>query len=132
MCFEKVSQDGGVPACAKICPEEAIVFGKRRDLIGLAREKITQNPDKYVDHVYGEHEVGGTSWLYISPRPFEDVGFRTDLGTAPYPSLTQAFLSAVPLVLIMWPALLMGSYAFTRHREDLAQADAAKQPPGGE
>jgi Fe-S-cluster-containing dehydrogenase component len=128
MCFERVTKEGTVPACAKICPEEAITFGKRSDLITLARHKISSNRDNYVDHIYGEHEVGGTCWMYISDRPFEGVGFRADLGTTPYPELTKGFLSAVPLVLIMWPALLMGAYAFTRRREELAQPEKASKP----
>jgi len=129
MCFEKITQEGGVPACAKICPEEAITFGKRSDLITLAREKITHNPGKYVEHIYGEYEAGGTCWLYISPKPFEELGFRADVSATPYPELTKGFLSSVPLVLTIWPALLMGAYAFTRRREELAKSAEAKQPP---
>ena len=33
-----------------------------------------------MDHIYGEFEGGGTSWLYLSSRPFEDIagsGFPT-------------------------------------------------------
>jgi formate dehydrogenase iron-sulfur subunit len=128
MCFDKFTKEGDMPACAKICPEEAITFGKRSDLIRLARAKITNNPDKYVDHIYGEHEAGGTCWLYISSKPFEQLGFRNDIGAEPYPTLTKAFLSAVPLVLVMWPALLMGAYAFTKRREELANVGRAERP----
>ncbi|UCH10094.1 MAG: 4Fe-4S dicluster domain-containing protein [Fidelibacterota bacterium] len=117
MCFERFTQQGEVPACAGICPREAITFGKRSDLLKLAREKIRSHPDRYVDHIYGEHEVGGTNWLYISPVPFEELGFRTDLGETPYPEMTRPFLSAVPLVLSIWPMLLMGSYMFSKKRE---------------
>ena len=127
MCHEKVAREGGVPACAKICPEEAITFGKRSDLLVLAREKLTHNPGKYVNHIYGENEAGGTCWLYISPKPFEELGFRMDIGNTPYPELTKGFLSSVPLVLTIWPALLMGAYAFTNHREKLAESTEAKQ-----
>lgn len=123
MCFDRISQEGGVPACAKICPKEAITFGKRSDLIALAREKIRRAPHTYVDHIYGEHEAGGTCWLYVSPRPFEELGFRADLGTTPYPEYTRGFLSSVPLVLTIWPALLMGSYAFTKRRERLSKVE---------
>ena len=126
MCFERMTQEGDVPACAKICPEEAISFGRRSDMLALARDKINRNPGRYVDHIYGEYEAGGTCWLYVSPKPFEELGFRADVGTTPYPQLTKAFLSSVPLVLIMWPALLMGAYAFTQRREELAAADQAE------
>ena len=127
MCFEKITKnEKEVPACMKICPEEAIIFGKRKDLVALARAKILHDPDKYVDHIYGEYEVGGTCWLYISSKPFEELGFRTDLGTTPYPELTKTFLSSVPLVLTIWPALFMGVYAFTRRREELGKVGEAK------
>ena len=126
MCFDRVTKEDKVPACAEICPEEAITFGKRSELIELARQKIRQKPDTYVDHIYGEHEVGGTCWLYISPKPYEELGLPSDLDNTPRPALTKAFLSAVPLVLVMWPALLMGSYAFTKRREELAGVDQAE------
>lgn len=126
MCFDRITEEGGIPACAKICPEEAITFGKRKDLISLARAKILHDPDKYVDHVYGEYEVGGTCWLYVSPKPFEELGLRTNLGSTPYPALTKTFLSSVPLVLTIWPALFMGAYAFSKRREELGKADEAK------
>lgn len=122
MCFERFTKEGEKPACASICPREAITFGKRSSLLKLAREKIRSNPDRYVDHIYGEHEVGGTNWLYLSPVPFEELGFRTDLGETPYPEMTKPFLSAVPLVLSIWPMLLMGSYAFTKKRERKEQS----------
>jgi Fe-S-cluster-containing dehydrogenase component len=131
MCFDRIAKEGGLPACAEVCPVEAITFGRRRDLLALARRRIADHPDRYVDHVYGEHEAGGTCWLYIAGRPFEELGFRTDVGATPYPELTKGFLSAVPLVLTIWPALLMGAYAFTRHRErlDPAPAEPTALPP---
>ncbi|MBD3222499.1 4Fe-4S dicluster domain-containing protein [bacterium] len=65
--------EGGIPACVDICPQETMVFGRRSDLIKLAHERITVHPERYVDHVYGEHEVGGTSWLYLADRSFQDL-----------------------------------------------------------
>jgi len=61
-----------------------------------------------VHKVYGEYEVGGTGWLYLSPVPFEEIGFRNDLGTTPYPEYTRDFLYGVPLALFGLPALLFG------------------------
>jgi hypothetical protein len=96
-----------------------MTFGKRSDLIELARKKIMDHPDKYVHHIYGEHEVGGTCWLYISRVPFERLGFDMDLGTKPYPELTRGFLSMISVVLVSGPALLGGFYMFTQHREQM-------------
>ncbi|MBI5866452.1 MAG: 4Fe-4S dicluster domain-containing protein [Planctomycetes bacterium] len=129
MCFDAVSRTGGAPACAKICPVEATTFGTRHELLVLARDRIHRNPDKYVDHVYGEHEVGGTNWLYLAPKSFAELGFRTDLGDRPYPELTEGFLSAVPLVVAIWPALLLGAYALTK-RHEAASRGATPPLPG--
>lgn len=125
-CYDARVKKGGIPACAEICPVEAIEFGKRSEIIGLARERIKRHPEKYVDHIYGEHEVGGTSWLYISGVPFEQLGFDTNLGTTPYPEFTRGFLSAVPLVFVIWPALLTGVYYFTKNREQNAEITTKK------
>lgn len=63
---ETRTSKGELPACVEACPRQAMTYGKRSELLALAHEKITRNPGKYVDKVYGELEVGGTSWLYLS------------------------------------------------------------------
>lgn len=120
-CFDRIIKDGGVPACVGICPVETMTFGRRTDLIELGHQKIRDNPGKYVKHVYGEQEVGGTSWLYLSAVPFNMIGFRTDLGTTPIPSMGKPFLSLVAPVFIAVPALCMGFYSFKRRRDRLAE-----------
>jgi Fe-S-cluster-containing dehydrogenase component len=123
MCYDTRVSKGGVPACAEACPMEVMTFGKRSELIKVAKKRIIEHPDRYVDHIYGEHEVGGTSWLYISGVPFDQLGFPTDLGTKPYPELTKGFLSMVPAVLVIWPALLGGFYMFTQHRDEMGEEE---------
>jgi len=117
MCFERLKA-GEVPACVENCPSEALTFGKRSDLIREARQRILDDPDTYVDHIYGEHEAGGTSWLNISPVPFEDLGYNTEIETKPYPELTKGFLYSVPSVFILFPALLMGLREATRDGDE--------------
>lgn len=123
LCHERTTKEGLLPACVEVCPVQALTFGKRSDLIRLARERIVKNPGKYVDHIYGEHEVGGTSWMYISGVPFEQLGFSMDLGVTPYPELTRGFLSAVPLVLALWPVFFTGVYMFSKRREEIAKEE---------
>ncbi len=65
--------DDGVPACVDICPTEALLFGRRSDLLAVAKDRIRRDPDRYFDKVYGEHDAGGTSWLYLSDRDFSAV-----------------------------------------------------------
>ncbi|HXI19464.1 MAG TPA: 4Fe-4S dicluster domain-containing protein, partial [Gemmatimonadales bacterium] len=116
-CHERV-RNGGLPACAETCPVEALRFGRREDLIRFARERIRKHPGRYVDHLYGEHEVGGTSWMYLSPVPFEQVDLPADLPEKPLVEQTKGFLSAVPLVLVLWPAVLGLCYSARKNKED--------------
>jgi ferredoxin len=117
MCYDRI-KEGKIPACADVCPKEAITFGKRSDLIILAREKIRHDPDRYRPHIYGEEEVGGTSWLYLAGTDFEDIGFASNLGSTAYPELTRGFLSAVPIVLTVWPVMLTGFWKFSKARAE--------------
>lgn len=117
LCFDRL-KEGELPICVDVCPAEAIIFGKRSDLIEEANKRIYTNPDDYIHHIYGEHEVGGTGYLYLSSVPFDQIGFRTDLGTTPYPEYTQDFLYAVPIILALWPPLLLAMSNATKRDEE--------------
>lgn len=116
MCHPRILK-GQLPGCVEVCPMEALTFGKREDLLKIARERIRKYPGKYIDHIYGETEMGGTSWLYLSSVPFSDIGMREDLGVTPAPELTSGALSVVPLVAGLWPVFLMGIYAISKRKE---------------
>jgi hypothetical protein len=89
MCFERTIKNGQLPACVEVCPTEAIIFGKRSDLLEIAHERIRTHPDRYIDHIYGEYEVGGTSWMYLSNQQFTDIGFP-ELGDKSPAQLTES------------------------------------------
>jgi len=120
MCHPRVIE-GKLPGCVESCPKEALTFGKRSDLIKIARERIRKYPDRYEDHIYGEHEMGGTSWLYLSGVPFKELGMREDLGITPAPEFTAGPLGSVPMVVGLWPVLLTGIYAMTKRKEKIAK-----------
>jgi len=121
MCHQRIT-NGTVPACAEACPVEAITFGKRDKLLKLAKSRIWGEPDKYIDHVYGESEAGGTGWMYISGVPFSKLDFQMDIGTTAYPELTKDFLSIVNLTLVSWPAVFGGIYLMN-HKDKKAHAE---------
>src|SRR5579872_6905206 len=104
-----------VPACVKACPADALVYGTRDDMLKEAKRRISARPDKYVDHVYGEQEAGGTSVLYLSSVPFDKLGFPT-LGPEPFPKNSAIALGAVPPAVMAIGALLGTTYAFFRRR----------------
>jgi hypothetical protein len=119
MCHPRV-KNGQLPGCVQACPKEALTFGKRKDILNIARERIHKYPQRYIDHIYGESEMGGTSWLYLSSVPFSQIGMREDLGTTPAPELTSGALGAVPIVVGLWPVLLTGIYAITQRKEKVS------------
>jgi Fe-S-cluster-containing dehydrogenase component len=106
------------PACTEVCPSGALTFGRRGELLELAKTRIYTNPDKYVHHVYGEHEAGGTSWLYIADVPLEKLALRSGTPEKDVPSLVAGALGAPPFVMTLWPPLLMGIYMFSKRREN--------------
>jgi formate dehydrogenase iron-sulfur subunit len=108
--------EGKAPACTEVCPTGALQFGERDALIEIARERIYAKSARYVRHIYGEREAGGTSWLYISDVPFESYGMRADVRERPVPELTSTALAGVPFVMTLVPPALMGLYAFSRKR----------------
>ena len=116
-------EDGKLPGCVEICPKEALTFGIREELIEIARQRIRNYPNRYVNHIYGEHEMGGTSWLYLSPAPFADLGMREDLGVTPAPALTSGALAAVPVVVSLWVVFLTGIHAISKRKEEAATKD---------
>ncbi|MGO9612382.1 MAG: 4Fe-4S dicluster domain-containing protein [Dissulfurispiraceae bacterium] len=115
LCYGRI-KEGKIPACAEACPSGALTFGRRKDLLKLARKRIMVYPDKYVEHIYGEHEVGGTSWLYISGVPFEQLDFPTNLPQKPLIELTKGYLSSVPVIFTTFPAIFGMIYAAMRNR----------------
>jgi formate dehydrogenase iron-sulfur subunit len=112
------------PACVEVCPSGALTFGRRSELLEAAKSRIYTNPDRYLHHVYGEHEAGGTSWLYLTDVPPEKLALRTGIPERPIPDLVQGALSAPPFVMTLWPPLLMGLYAFSNRR---AEAEGKKE-----
>jgi formate dehydrogenase iron-sulfur subunit len=114
MCYSRLTE-GKVPACVENCPAGALVFGKRRDLIKEARKRIVENPGQYVDHIYGEHEAGGTGFIYLSAVPFEELGLNTSIQTKSYPELSKGFLYSVPAIFVLWPAILLGIREATKN-----------------
>jgi len=119
-------EKGLLPGCVESCPTESLIFGKRVDLLKIARARIEKYPERYVDHIYGEHEMGGTSWLYLSGVPFKELGLREDLGNTPAPKLTSGALHVIPMVVSLWPVFLAGMYGMAKRRDKVAAEEKAK------
>jgi Fe-S-cluster-containing dehydrogenase component len=86
-CFNRTTK-GDLPACVDICPMEVLTYGRRDDLLRLARERIKLYPKRYINHIFGEHEVGGTSWMYMASKDFAELQFPK-LGNSPAPGVSE-------------------------------------------
>jgi formate dehydrogenase iron-sulfur subunit len=121
MCFARLGE-GQQPACAVTCPTGAIHFGKYEDMLAEAHRRINEQPNKYVQHVYGEQENGGTATLYISPVPFEELGFPIAGTTSPAYS-NRLVTEGTPLVAGAMLVGLTGAYLTIKHQKEEAEQE---------
>jgi len=122
MCYPRL-QEGKQPACVEACPYEATIFGKRDELIAEARKRISENPQRYIQKVFGETEIGGTSVLYISDIPLDFLAFKPDLGDKPLPQLTWAALSKVPSMIVGVGGAMTGLWWIINRRMQLEEEE---------
>jgi len=120
LCYDKI-KDGGQPACTQICPENATIFGERDELIQIAHQRIIDNPGKYINKVWGEFEVGGTSVLYISDIDLEFLSYKTKLGTEPVPEATAVAMKSVPFAFVGMGGVMLGLNWIIRRRMELSK-----------
>ena len=117
-CHDRITK-GFQPACAEACQVGATKYGDRDELLKEAAERIKAEPSKYVNRIYGQQEVGGTSILYITSVPFETLGFKTELQTAALSPLTWNALSKVPSIVTVGGSLLYGIWWITNRRTEV-------------
>jgi formate dehydrogenase iron-sulfur subunit len=123
MCVARIST-GGKPACVEACPVEASVFGNRDALLNEAWSRI-RNDSTYVPRIYGSEEFGGTSVMYVTDVPFENLGFvKPAIGNTPLPTLSAAALGESPTVVLVGGSLLSALYWITHRRQLVAIAEA--------
>ncbi len=125
---------GLAPSCVATCPSGCLQSGTREDLLKEAHRRIDEHPDRYSPTVFGEHTGGGTSMLYLSAAPFEELGvdhpgFRGDIGDRPHGRAGQQWNQKVPLVAAGVGGLALALYQLNKRR---AEVDAAEGTEGTE
>ncbi len=122
MCYEKIkSGEIQQPACTKACPTHATIFGDREALIAEAHDRIRKDPGKYIDRVWGEHEVGGTSVLYVSDINLDFLSWDKDLPKDALPGMVFNVLEKVPKIFLGMGAFMYGFYWIIERRERLSE-----------
>ena len=75
LCRHLVGKTESQPACTKVCPTHAVVYGKRSELLAEAKRRIAEKPGFYFENrVYGESEAGGTQCLVLSHVDYSNLG----------------------------------------------------------
>jgi formate dehydrogenase iron-sulfur subunit len=129
MCYENL-KSGKLeqPGCTAACPTQATIFGTREEMLAEAKRRIAAEPDKYVDKVWGEKQVGGTSVLYIADISLDFLGWNDlqGIGDEPLPERTWHALQKVPFEFVGMGVLMTGIYWIIERRRKLA---AGEEPP---
>lgn len=113
-CADRI-EAGMIPACIKVCPAGVMYYDDREKVVEEAERRLKDNPGKYIDHIYGKQEAGGTAWMYISAMPFEQLGFNTVVPHIALPSFTWASLAKIPYA-VGGLVVLLSAIAYIRNR----------------
>jgi formate dehydrogenase iron-sulfur subunit len=110
-----------------------MTFDSREKVMAKARDIISASDGGYIDHIYGEAELGGTNWVYVSDVPFEQIGFKTmekhGLSSKPVSDYLHGFHTGVKRILAGGLALFAGLYLYTsrRHKNHLDEQEKNKE-----
>jgi formate dehydrogenase iron-sulfur subunit len=125
MCSDRLT-NGDAPACVTVCPTNVMKFGEQEELLKEAKETIYSD-SRYDRHIYGEEEAGGTAWIYISDKPFEELGFKMNVPKRSIPSYTKNYMHATPIFGAIWAAVLACLYVITKRRSTVKETAAKKE-----
>jgi formate dehydrogenase iron-sulfur subunit len=125
MCAER-QLAGKMPACVEACPMQALQFGPRDRLLAEAARRIASDRSRYIPAIYGAEEGGGTSILYVSDVPFEELGFPV-VTRQPLPAYTWRVLGKLPGLVIGLGATLTAVEAVIRRRMEMQGNEEREQ-----
>ncbi len=120
MCYDRI-KEGKIPACAEICPTGATRFGKKDELIAIARQRILENKEQYHPYIYGMQEAGGTSVLILASVPLADLGFKMINFQESFPKFTWQVMKEIPNVVTFGGVFLYGLYWIINRRIKLQE-----------
>lgn len=143
------------PACCHVCPTGATLFGTVELLKQESQRRLSKQPGdeyifprgrlregrrknaqpghratipKYIKHVYGEKELGGTQIMYLSAIPFDKLGLPTNVPDFAYSALSEGIQHTLYKWMIA-PAILLGGLAFVVRRNVNKQNDERASNP---
>ncbi|MFC1852130.1 4Fe-4S dicluster domain-containing protein [candidate division CSSED10-310 bacterium] len=124
LCYERVTAEGKMPACIEACPTKATIFGERDEMLAEARKRLTSEPQKYIQRIWGEKEVGGTSVMYVSDVDLNLTDLKTPISDKlPMPVRTFKILHYMPAVFVGMAAVMGGVHFIIDRRQKLMEAE---------
>lgn len=122
LCHSRLEK--GLPtACSEACSTGATMFGDVDELIAEAKKRLSESPDTYYQKIYGLKDAGGSNILVISPVPFEQLGYVSNLPKEPLPQLTSAALEKIPGVVSVGAVFLGGMYWLTKRKNQVSKEE---------
>jgi formate dehydrogenase iron-sulfur subunit len=126
LCYPRLKR-GLAPACVSACPHGALEFGERHVLLDRAHHRLAQGRARYLQRVYGEHEFGGTSVLYLANQPLYVLGWSDRVGEQTVASFTWPLISKTPWMALGVSSLLVGTHFIIQRRMRI-QAENEPRP----
>jgi len=127
-CAERLKA-GEQPACTKACPSGALVFGKRDDIVALAKRRMADRPGRYKDRIYGLEEAGGTSWLYLADTEPANMYLPDGLENVPYGTYTWSTLKGTAAAGVGVAAIMTAFFFISGRRAQLEESEKANGGP---
>ena len=123
MCYPRLER-GEAPACVQACKYGVLQFGERDALLSEAHGRLAQGRARYVQHVFGERELGGTSVMYLANQPLDVLGWPDQMGDRALASFTWPLISKTPWMALGVASFLVGTQFIIQRRMRLG-AEAA-------
>jgi Fe-S-cluster-containing dehydrogenase component len=124
LCRHRIPEGKG-PACAEVCPRDAVTAGPRGELLAEARRRIAARPEAYQPLIFGERDGGGTNVLYLSPVSFDQIGLP-ELGDEPAPALAEAVQHGIYQGFAA-PVALLGALSFVTWKNRRRPSDEEEE-----
>lgn len=117
-CQDRLWAGIGGPACVEVCPVEALIWGRRGELLEKARARVAELQSQGMNaRIYGENEAGGLHRLSILLDEPEQYGLPSAPKT---PTFARAWQRVIqPLGNVAFGAALvgiLGAFLFVRRR----------------
>jgi len=116
-CSERLKEEME-PACVQACPTDTLVLMDLEE----AQRRATDAEARGL-HTYGLHEVGGTSWIYLSDVPLTELRFPRHSSAGPASQQLDMLAKFAGTGIIVGGVLLAAAKLYAQRREEVARSE---------